>query len=199
MMQGQARVDTHSDRWGFCMTKWLLVFSLTILIGFSTLGASSVDAAQPKFAFVNVSKAIDTSNATKRARKIFRRQLASKRKEIAGLEKQVKRLKSQLDNLTKKGSLANRDKVSNLKEKFRRKYRQYQRLVEDNQVAIERENSKWSKKITRTLRDVIQEIGRERGYTAIYAHGQALYHNPAIDITDIVLKRLNARTSKWYR
>ncbi|HIJ85411.1 MAG TPA: OmpH family outer membrane protein [Magnetococcales bacterium] len=56
----------------------------------------------------------------------------------------------------------------------------------------------WTKKISEAMREVIEEIGRERGYAVIFGKGQVLYASSAIDITDQVLKRLNKRTTGWF-
>ncbi|MBF0589120.1 MAG: OmpH family outer membrane protein [Magnetococcales bacterium] len=173
------------------MTRWLLVLLLSLTFGMAPWEAQSAAA---KFAYVDMQKAMSKSNAAKHANSVLRKKLASKRKEEQSMERQIKSLKKQLEKLKKSGSISNPDKIATVQEKFRRKFRQYQRMVEDNRVVLEREDNRWTKKIFNNVREVTRVIGKERNYTAIFSKGQVLYHSPAIDITDEVIKRVNART-----
>ena len=170
---------------------------LTALIVVAGLiwGVSADAAGSAKFAHVDVSRAISSCNATKKFTRTFKKKVNAKKRQLAKLEKEFEREKA---SLKKRKNLMTSEARSEMAAKLRRKYREYQRFVEDNQAALDRENSSWNKKITRTLRKVIQQVGRERGYTVVFGKGQVLYASPTIDITDHVLTRLNSRTKKWF-
>jgi outer membrane protein len=158
---------------------------LTVLV---TLFAADSAWAEYKMAFVDVPRAMAASDAAKQARDILQKKLASKQKEVSAMESEIKTMKSELE----------KRKGADQEGEMRGKMRDYQRLVEDNQAAIDRENGRWTKKITEALLKVIEEIGREEGFTVIFGKGQVLFAAGTIDITDRVLVRLNERTKKWF-
>ncbi|MEO5348449.1 MAG: OmpH family outer membrane protein [Magnetococcus sp. YQC-3] len=159
---------------------------LTALL--TLFAADSVWAAEYKMAFVDVPRAMAASEAAKQARDILQKKLASKQKEVSAMESEIKEMKAELE----------KRKGADQEGEMRGKMRDYQRLVEDNQAAIDRENGRWTKKITEALLKVIEEIGREEGFTVIFGKGQVLFAAGTIDITDRVLVRLNERTKKWF-
>ena len=161
-----------------------------------TLGVSNtVLAGSIQLAFVDVPRAMASSDAAKQARDILKKKLDAKQTEVTVMESEIKKMK---ESLEKRKSLMTRESSSELEGKIRRKFRDYQRLVEDNQAAIDRENGRWTKRITGALKEVIEEIGQEEGYTAVFGKGQVLFASASIDITDKVLTRLNKRTKEWF-
>ncbi|MBF0622046.1 MAG: OmpH family outer membrane protein [Magnetococcales bacterium] len=155
----------------------------------------SAGAAESKFAYVDVTRILSSADAADEARSSLKKKLATKQKEISAMEEELKTLKEKLD---KQKSFMNADAQMELKENISRKYRAYQRFMEDNQAVLDRESGRWNKRIMSALGEVIQEIGKEAGYTVVFGKGQVLYHSPSIDITDTVLKRLNQRTKKGF-
>ncbi|MBF0368266.1 MAG: OmpH family outer membrane protein [Magnetococcales bacterium] len=166
-----------------------------VLAGLITGSSSALAQSKGTFAYVDVPRAIASSVAGEKARDLLKNNIASKQKEIADMEAEIKRMK---ENTDKKKSLMKPEALSEMRNTIQRKFREYQRMVEDNQAALDRENRRWTKKITKTLHEIIQEIGREKNYTAIFSRGQVLYADPSINITDEVLKRLNSRTKDWF-
>ncbi|MEO5347223.1 MAG: OmpH family outer membrane protein [Magnetococcus sp. YQC-9] len=178
------------------MAVWV---ALSLAFGMSLVArpgdAAGSSGGAPVFAYVDVPRVMASSAAAQYARDLLKKKLASKQKEVDAMEKEIKDLKAKLES---GGNVMNRDARADLENTTRRKFREYQRLVEDNQAAIDRENGVWTKKITDALREVIEEIGREKGYTAIIGKGQVLFANASIDISDQVLSRLNDHTKKWF-
>ncbi|MBF0126726.1 MAG: OmpH family outer membrane protein, partial [Magnetococcales bacterium] len=170
------------------LLSWSVAVSLAV-VGMMPIGQAQAagGGGAPVFAYVDVPRVMAASTAAQRARDMLKKKLALKQQEVDSMESQIKELKNKVEQ---GGNMMNREARAELENNTRRKFREYQRLVEDNQAAIDRENGVWTKKITEALREVIEEIGREKGYTAIFGKGQVLYANSAIDISDQVLKQL---------
>ncbi|MBF0190611.1 MAG: OmpH family outer membrane protein [Magnetococcales bacterium] len=149
----------------------------------------------PVFAYVDVPRVMASSAAAQYARDMLKKKLAVKQKEVDAMESEIKSLKAKVEQ---GGNMMNREARADMENTTRRKFREYQRLVEDNQASIDRENGVWTKKITEALRVVIEEIGREKGFTAVFGKGQVLFASASIDISDQVLSRLNEHTKKWF-
>ena len=174
------------------MGRWLLLVSL-VLAGI--FGRMPVQAAAANFAYVDVPRVMASSEAGKRAKGFLKKKLAVKQKEVTAMEAKINEMKQ---NLESRKNLMAPESRSELAVKIRRKFREFQRLVEDNQAAVDRENRRWTKKLTEALREVIEEIGREKKYTAVFSRGQILFVDPDIDITKKVLIQLNAKTKNWF-
>lgn len=152
-------------------------------------------ADTPKFAYVDVPRAIASSQAAKQARDLLKKKLGVKQKEVDNMEAEIKRMKADLE---KRSSSMNNETRTEMSSQIQSKFREYQRLVEDNQGAIDKENGVWTKKITDALREVVETLGKEKGYVAVFGKGQVLYASAAIDITDQILNRLNEFTKNWF-
>lgn len=157
------------------------------------IAPTAVFAEEDKFAYVDVSRALARSDAYKKAQAIVNKKLVTIQKEVDDMEADIKKVKAELEA---KGSLITREARAELEEKLQNKIRAFRRLVEDNQSALDRENKRWNKKLNRTLGKVIEEMVKEKGYLAVFGKGQVLFANEAINITDQVIERLNARTKK---
>lgn len=175
-----------------------------LVLGGAGLSQAGEQAAQPAkgaatapyvFAYVDVPRVLASSDASKSARELLKKKLADKQKELDAMEAKIKKMKDELD---KKNSLIKPEVRQKQAEDIRKQFREYQRLLEDNQAGIDQENSMWTKKIMEALKEVLEEMAREMNYTAIFGKGQVLYSSSSIDITDQVLKRLNKHTEKWF-
>lgn len=176
----------------FPRTGVALLFALFFVGNLFLSGSASAEAY--KLAFVDVPRAMAASDAAKQARDILQKKLAAKQKEVSSMEAEIKKMKADAAKKAEKS----RSDAPDQEVEMRGKLRDYQRLVEDNQAAIDRENGRWTKKITEALLKVIEEIGREEGFTVVFGKGQVLFAAGSIDITDRVLVRLNERTKKWF-
>ena len=167
---------------------------VALLFSAGLFWSHSAWAESYKLAFVDVPRAMAASDAAKQARDILQKKLAAKQQEVSAMEAEIKEMKAEAEK--RKGGRP--DSAPDQENEMRAKLRDYQRLVEDNQAAIDRENGRWTKKITEALLKAIEDIGREEAYTVIVGKGQVLFAAGSIDITDRVLVRLNERTKKWF-
>jgi outer membrane protein len=160
-------------------------------------GIADAQGSGVRFGFVDVARVMNSSAANKKALTIFKKKLAAKQREIDNLEGQIKRQKEQLDSRSAAISDAKRQEI---KDDIRDKLREYRRLGEDHQAELDRENRVWTKKITKTLRSVVEEVGRDGQFAVIYAKAPVfLFLDDRIDVSEEVLRRLDARTAKWFQ
>ncbi|MBF0307899.1 MAG: OmpH family outer membrane protein [Magnetococcales bacterium] len=156
---------------------------------------SPVWGGEYRLAFVDTTRAISGCQASKQAAEIIQKKIDAMRKEASVAETEIKRLK---EDLEKRKSVMSPEAHAELAAQVRQKYTDFQRLMEDNQVALDQDSGHWTKRITAELRAVIEEIGKEKNFTAIFGKGQVIYSDPGIDITELVLQRLNNRTKNWF-
>jgi len=78
-------------------------------------------------------------------------------------------------------------------EELERLLRDYQRIVADSQAEVKKKEGELTGEILKDLREMINKIAQEEGYTLILEHaeGLVLYSNKSLDLTDKVIKRYN--------
>jgi outer membrane protein len=81
-------------------------------------------------------------------------------------------------------------------DELEKQVREYQRLVQDSQADIKKKESEFTDSILKDIRDIIDKIGEQQGYTLIIEKGMVIYTNKDIDITDIVLKKYDESKAK---
>lgn len=168
---------------------WTLIVAGLLLAG-------TPASAESTFAYVDVPRALSSSEASKKATAILQKKLEEKQREVDQMKEELKSMREDLD---KRSAVLNSDARSELASKIRRKFRDLQRLLEENQAALDQENSQWTKRMNKELQEVVEEIGRERGFTMVFSKTPMLiYVNTSIDITNEVLTRFNERTKKWF-
>ncbi len=128
---------------------------------------------------------------------------------LAQLDRKTKEMQSKLDKMDKEiQELENKiatqrialqpEILDKLGEDLQKKRTERQRFLEDSQREIMNLRNRLFTKMRNEILPIIQEIGKEKGYTLIVDLGDAgaIYWNPAIDITDEVIKRYNLKYSK---
>ncbi len=174
------------------MGRWFVLTLFALAVG---MGSGTAEGAGVSFAYVDGPRVLAASEARKSARELLKKKLATQKKEVVAMEENINKMK---ENLKQRKSKMTAEALSDLTNKVRRKYTELQRLREDNQAAIDRENRRWTKKLTEALREVIEEVGRKEKYTAIFSTGQVIFADPSIDITEKVIQQLNNKTKDWF-
>tara|TARA_B110000438_G_C15739322_1_gene617734 strand:- start:59 stop:613 length:555 start_codon:yes stop_codon:yes gene_type:complete len=74
---------------------------------------------------------------------------------------------------------------------------QYQRLEQDVQQELGMRQAELVEPITQTVRQIIETMGREESYGLIFNVGQGglVYWDPAIDVTEEIIRRVNVVSS----
>lgn len=176
----------------FMVKRWAWTLIVTVLL----MAAVPARSEQATFAYVDVPRALSSSEASKKATAILQKKLEEKQREVDAMKEELKKMREDLD---KRSAVLNSEARSELAGKIRRKFRDLQRLLEENQAALDQENSQWTKRMNKELQEVVEEIGRERGFTIVFSKTPMLiYVNTSIDITNEVLTRFNERTQKWF-
>jgi outer membrane protein len=133
------------------------------------LAAPAAMAADLKIAYVDMEKAFTT-------------------RRIEAREGELSRMR---DELEKSSATLSADARSEKEDVYRQKYRDYQRLVKDSQEDLRREDSELTNKIVSTLLEVVERVGRSRGYTLVLEKKSVLYAAQQIEITNEVVEEMD--------
>jgi len=163
---------------------WLVVIILL-------LGSKAVFAADaPKIGYVDLVKALNESEAGKKAKSDLEFLIKAKQGPIDDKGKAIEKGKADLD---KQSTVLSQDARKAKEEEVEKLIREYQRLVADSQAEVKKKEGDLTGDIIKNIRAIIQKIGQDEGYTLILenAEGQILYATKETDLTDKVIKKHN--------
>ena len=156
--------------------------------------ATTVRAQEIKIGFVDLQRALNESESGRRAKDDFRGQLDKVQGDLKKRKEELDRMKEQIE---KKASVLKEEERRNLEKDFQKKVRDFERSYKDTQAELQGKDNELTARILADLQEVIQEIGREEGYTMILeASTNVLYGAPSADLTDRIIEAYNTRGPK---
>ncbi len=174
----------------------------TGLVATGTLGlvlclvGGSLAAEAFKVAVMDQQMVLERTKAGKRALdalKEFRdsrqRIISADDEEMKGLEKALKDQESGLSEA------ARRDK----QEQFRKKFEAYQGRIQEFNREIQTKQKELGDEYLTKIKQVAADVAKKEGYAAVMDRGNestlkiVIYHSPAVDLTDLVVKEFDKR------
>ncbi len=160
---------------------------LLIILLFS---ASSAFAAGG-VAFIDLQKALNLSNAGVKAKAEIGQQVKKYEAKVAAEQESLVAMKKELD----KQSVLLSDEARGKKEReFQQRAKEFQRFTKDIQEELQQKDADFTKRIIDEILIVTRTIGKEKGFGVVLekAESSIIYGDPAIDLTDDVIKAFNA-------
>ena len=166
---------------------------LLLVVIFSLMAGSYAyaETITMKIGVVDLMKALNESDAGKKAKAELESVIRSKQAVINEKGKTIEKLK---DELNKQSSVLSAEAQKSKQDELDRMMRDYQRMVSDSQSDVKQRESDLTNGILKGLRAVVKKIGQKEGYTMIVenAEGIILYSKKSLDLTDEVIKQYNA-------
>ena len=152
--------------------------------------ATAASAEQIKIGYVDLQRALNESNAGKRAKEDFKKQVDKLQNDLKKQKDQLESLKEQLE---KKASVMKDEERRNLELDYQRKLRDFERSYKDSQGELQLKDNELTADILKDLQVIIQQYGRDEGYTLILENSSStvLYSNSDADLTDRIIKAFN--------
>ncbi|HKL26604.1 MAG TPA: OmpH family outer membrane protein [Desulfuromonadales bacterium] len=162
---------------------------LTALICFG-LAVAPVVAQEGKIGYVDLQKALNMSEAGKAAKEEIKAKVESYDAEVKAKQEQLKKLKADLE---KQAVLLSEDARSAKEREYQQKLKDYQRFTKDIQEELQQEDADFTRAIIEDLLKVVQELGKQQGYTVILERTESamLYGDESVDLTDDLIKAFN--------
>ena len=148
-----------------------------------------------KIGCIDFQKVLNESDAGKKAKSDLESLVKSKQTVIDEKGKVVEKLKADLE---KQSSVLSAEAKKSKEEELEKMLREYQRLVQDSQTEVKKKELELTNEIIKDIRQIVEKMGEEEGYTLIIEKtgGLVLYSKKDIDITDIVIKKYSQLKSK---
>ncbi len=164
-----------------------------------TVNASYSADSQAKIATLNIQKAVSGSKAGQKALKLMEAKKGELEPKFQGDQDA---LKAQAKEIEKKSSIWSKEVKAEKEREYQKKMREYQLKVEDANYELGQLNKKVIAPIINELRSVVKEFGKREGISLILEKSannpntNLLYSDQTLDITDRIIKELDARISK---
>ncbi len=170
-----------------------MLCALVLSAAFPAGTASAADIA--KIGYVDLRVALNDSEAGKKAKTELESLIKTKQSTIDEKGKGIEKLKADLE---KQGSVLSAEARKSKEDEIERLMRDYQRLVQDSQNEVKKKEGELTGSIIKDLRDVVEKIGGDEGYSLILENveGIILYSRKDLDITDKVVKTYNEMKGK---
>jgi outer membrane protein len=167
-----------------------------ILAGILACGiaATPVFAADVKLGYIDMQRALNSSEAGKEAKEQLAARVKKYQDEINSKQEEIKKLK---DDLEKQGMLLSETARSSKEKDYQQRLKEFQRFTKDAQDELQGKDEEFTRKIIEGMEKVIQEFGRKNGYTFIFVKNEGmLFADDKSDVTEEVLKNFNASRKK---
>ena len=171
--------------------KTLLHFSQVCLLAFGALTATMASAQELKIGIVNTDRIFREANTAKAAQAKLEQEFSRREKELVdngnSLKLASERFEREAPTLAESQRTARQKQLLDQDREFQRKRREFQedlnaRKNEEQQVVVERANR------------AVKQVAESEKYDVIFQ--EAVYIHPKHDITDKVIKALNASVGK---
>ena len=170
------------------MRRIVLLVLIIFLLPLSSLAADAV-----KFGSMDLQKVLNESEAGRKAKADLDVLIKSKESVIEEKGKVLEKLKSELE---KQASVLSAGAKKTKEDELEKLLREYQRTVQDSQAEVKKKEGELTDAIIKEIRETVDKIGTEEGYTLIIDRAMVLYSNKGIDITDSVIKKYNESKTK---
>jgi outer membrane protein len=166
-----------------------------LLVVFILMAGNNAYAQNLKIGSVDLIKALNESDAGKKAKTDLEFLIKSKQASLDEKGKTIEKMKNDIDQ---QSSVLSAEARKSKEEELERLIRDYQRLVSDSQNEVKKKEGELTNDILKELREIIEKLGSEEGYSIILegSEGQILYAKKEMDLTDSIIKKHNELKSK---
>lgn len=145
-----------------------------------------------KVGYVDVQKALSTSKLGTEAQKKYEEQVKKAQTKLDTKKEEFERAQGefskQKESLSEKARAEREEKLLGLEKELKRSF-------QDSQEQLRRENMKLVGELVKKIKDIVDEMGKQDGFTVILEKGaqSVLYADSQIDITERVVKEFDER------
>ena len=168
-------------------------FQIAIAIFAGLLLAGPAAAAESvRIAVVNQQRALASSNEGRAAEKALKSLMQKKRTELEPLEQELKRQQEEFES---QKYVLSRSALEERKLDLLKRQRDLERSMREAEDDLEIENRRLMQPLVKRIEQALSEIGKEKDFTVILETKSTavLYAEESIDITDLVIRKLNKK------
>ncbi|APG25485.1 MAG: OmpH family outer membrane protein [Syntrophotalea acetylenica] len=141
--------------------------------------------AAGKVGVIDLQKVLRTSAAGQAAQKTIATKAESFQKTMQSRQAALKKAN---DEFEKQKMVLSKDAAAQKERDLQNKIKDFQRFGKDAQEELQREDRQATSKILDEVAKIVKDLGAKGGYDVIIEKSTTLYTNPAVDMTDAVVK-----------
>lgn len=157
----------------------------SLLGGLCWLALASVAPAQIKLAIIDMREAVNATAEVKKVVAALEVRVKPKQAEAERIGKEIQDLQGKLQSL--QGKLTPQGEQE-LVSQGQRKQRELQRLQEDINAELEREQQEIGTRALTRMRDVVKKLAEEQQLDGVVDVGQMIYFKPTLTITKAAIE-----------
>jgi outer membrane protein len=161
------------------------MMALAVMLGVAVLPAP---AAEPKIGVVNAQKVLEKAPQAEAARKRLEAEFAPRDKELAEMQKEMRKNEERME---KDGMVMSEAERQKLDREIVSQKRELKRAQEEFRDDLNLRRNEEFGKLQKRIAEVILAVAKENNYDLVLTDG-VLYASDKVDITETVLTRLNA-------
>lgn len=124
----------------------------------------------------------------------IRKQLDAQRDRYqAEIKVEEDKLRASEQEVVKNRDKLTKEQLAEKQKQLRADFRVVERKVQQRRRALDQAFAEAMKRIRAALGEVVIETAKERGANLVLPKGETMWHAPELEITDVVLQRLNAK------
>jgi outer membrane protein len=166
----------------------IVVVAWLVLFGWGTPGWAAQAAA--RIGIVDMQEVLIKSQKGMAIKQKLDQERAGRQKDLDARQQEVMKLQAEFE---KQAPLLSDQAKREKSEVIQRKTRDAVRIAEDANRDFEKRVREAEMEVTREILGVIQEYGKDQGYTIIFERAMVVFGAPAVDITSEVIKRYDAK------
>jgi outer membrane protein len=159
------------------------------------LSGAMAYAAEMKIGYVDIQRALNESDAGKKAKVIMESEYGKFQTEIAQRRRELQDFQ---ETMQKQGMMLSEKARKEKERDYQNKVKDAKRWTEDRQAELKQKEMELTKAAVQGLGAVVKKLGEEEKFTLILEKNEAviLYASGAIDLTDRVIELFNATSKK---
>ncbi|WP_413943510.1 OmpH family outer membrane protein [Bdellovibrio sp. HCB-162] len=152
----------------------------------AVLLAAAFANAESQVGFVDIPKAVQATSVGKKAKAELEVQFNKKKKELDQKEANLRKLR---DDLDKKKSVLSAAALKEKQTELQNEMLKFREELGQSQADIQKKNDELTKPVMEKLQRVIAKVSKDKGFSIVFqGTPDILYANPAVDLTDDVVK-----------
>jgi outer membrane protein len=159
-----------------------------ILLGWGTHGWAS--QATVRIGVVDIQEVLNKSQKGLAVKQKLDQERATRQKDLDAKQQEVMKLQAEFE---KQAPLLSEQAKREKSEAIQRRTRDTVRIAEDANRDFDKRVREAEMDVTREILGVVQEYGKDQGFTLIFEHSMVVFGSPAVDVTSEVIKRYDSK------
>jgi len=151
-------------------------------------------AAQPiKIGVVDVQQVLNQSQRGQAVKQKLEQERLGRQKDLDARQQELAKLQAEYE---KQAPVLSEQAKREKKEAVERRFRDARRVAEDANRDFEKKVREAEMETTREIFAVIQEYGKDQGFSIVLERTSIIFGAPAVDVTADIIKRYDGKTAK---